>query len=154
MSGQAAKHDFTAAAMDGSTVDTASLRGKVIVLNLWFINCPNCIQEIKLLNQLAAEYAGNKEVVFLAPAASSKAELVKFLAKNPFDYTVIPDAASIILGRFGTPGKNGEVDMPFPMHVVLDRTGKMIVQVQGTKGIDAVRKELADLFGAKTKPAN
>jgi peroxiredoxin len=140
--------DFTAWAMDGSAVDTRALRGKIVVLNLWFINCPNCIEEIRMLNTLVDEYKASKDVVFLAPAASSKPDLDKFLAKHPFSYQVIPNASSIILFRFGTPDKSGEIDMPFPMHIVLDRDGKVIAKVQGVKGVDAVRAELSKQFSA------
>jgi peroxiredoxin len=141
-----AKYDFSAAAMDGTTVDTVKLRGKVLVYNLWFINCPNCIEEMKLLNQLATDYAGNGDVVFIAPAASRKADIEKFLKKNPFNYRVIPDAAQLILGKFGTADKKGDIELAFPMHLVIDRSGNAVVQAQGIKGIDAVRRELAKQF--------
>ena len=134
--------DFRAVAMDGSTVDTTALRGKIVVLNLWFINCPNCIEEIKVLNQLVDEYKSNNDVVFLAPAANSKVDLDKFLINNPFRYQVIPNASAIILFKFGTPTKNGEVEVPFPMHLVLGRDGRIINRVQGIKGVDAVRAEI------------
>ena len=145
--------DFAALGMDGTKVDTVALRGKVVVLNLWFINCPNCLEEIKLLNELVDEHKDSKDVVFLAPAASSKPELEKFLVKHPFKYQVVPNASSIILFKFGTPNRNGEIDMPFPMHLVLNRDGKTILRVQGIKGVEAVRTELKKhLPAAKTLP--
>ena len=42
---------FFGVTLDGARIDMNALKGKVVVLNLWFINCPNCIQEISLLNQ-------------------------------------------------------------------------------------------------------
>ncbi len=144
-----ANPSFAAAAMDGKKIDTADLRGKIVVINLWFTNCPNCVEEIKLLNQLVNEYAGNKDVVFLGLAANRKADLEKFLAKNPFRYTIIPNATEIILTKFGTPDKNGGINVPFPMHYVLDREGKVVVKTEGIKGVAAVRKELAHQFPAK-----
>ncbi len=133
---------FAASTMDGTKVDITALRGKVVVINLWFINCPNCVEEIKLLNQLVDEYKGKGDVVFLGLAASKKADLEKFLKKNPFKYQVIPDSTITILTKFGTPDKNGDINVPFPMHYLLDREGKVVVKVQGIKGVDAVRKEL------------
>ena len=138
--------DFTALAMDGTKVDTVELRGKVVVLNLWFINCPNCVEEIKQLNQLVDDYKSNKDVVFLAPAASKKPDIEKFLSKYPFKYQIIPNAAMIIISKFGTPDKKGDVVIPFPMHYVLDRDGKTVVKIQGMKGIEAVRSELKKQF--------
>lgn len=140
---------FAAIAMDGTKVDTSDLRGKVVVLNLWFINCPNCVEEIKLLNALVDEYKGNKDVVFLGLAASPKAELEKFLVKNPFKYQVLPNTQMIIVGKFGTTGNNGELELPFPMHYVLDREGRIAAKAQGIKGIDVVKTELKKQFAGK-----
>lgn len=137
------KYDFAALTMDGSTVDTTSLRGKIVVFNLWFVNCPNCVEEIKQLNQLVNDYVRYKDVVFLGLAASRKPDVERFLKKNPFNYTIVPDATAIILTKFGTPDNDGQINVPFPMHFVLDREGKAVVQVQGVKGIEAVKKELA-----------
>jgi len=144
---------FAALTMDGTKIDTAALRGKVIAINLWFINCPNCVAEIKLLNKVVDEYKDNEDVVFLSLAASRKADLEKFLKKNPFKYQVVPDAHNIIFGKFGTPGKKGVVDMPFPMHYVLDREGSVVVKQQGIKGVEVVRAELKKQFAAKTSTA-
>ncbi|MBK6722880.1 MAG: TlpA family protein disulfide reductase [Acidobacteria bacterium] len=146
---QPAQPEFVTSAMDGSKVDTRALRGKVVVLNLWFINCPNCLAEIKMLNQLVDEYKGNPDVVFLAPAASPKNELVKFSAKNPFKYQVIPDSSIIIVSQFGSPDKEGNLSVPFPMHYVMDRDGKIATKAQGIKGIEVVRSELKKQFPAK-----
>jgi len=128
--------------MDGTKVDLEKLRGKVVVLNLWFINCPNCVEEIKLLNKLVDDYRDNKDVVFLALAASKKADLQKFLVKNPFKYQIIPDATITILSKFATPDKDGNLSIPFPMHYVLDRDGNIAVKEQGIRGIDKVKAEL------------
>lgn len=150
----AAKPVFAARTMTGRVVDTAALRGKVVVLNLWFINCPNCVHEIKELNQLVDAYKDNKDVVFLGLAASRKDDLEKFLVKNPFKYEVIPNASMIILGKFGSPDKSGEINIPFPMHYVLDREGSVIVKAQGTAGIGFVKNELKRQFPPQTEAAN
>lgn len=132
---------FSATSIDGKIINTADLRGKIVVLNLWFINCPNCVEEIKLLNKIVDEYKG-KNVVFLSLATNKKPDLEKFLKKNPFSYQIIPDATQIILSQFGEPDKNGQIYIPFPVHIVIDKEGKMLVKVFGIKGVEAVRNEL------------
>lgn len=139
---------FTALDMQGNRVDILALRGKIVVINLWFINCPNCVSEIKLLNQIVDSYRG-KDVVFLGLAANSKPQIEKFLVKNPFKYNVIPNAQMIILGKFGTPDKKGEISLPFPMHYVLDRNGYIITKTQGTKGVETVSEELKRQFASR-----
>jgi peroxiredoxin len=133
---------FAALTMDGATVDTAELRGKVVAVNLWFINCPNCVQEIKLLNQLVDEYKGNTDVAFVSLAMSGKLDLEKFLKKHPFKYQVVPDAGMIVMSKFAVFDKKGEMQMPFPMHYVIDREGRVVVKVPGIKGVDVVKAEL------------
>jgi peroxiredoxin len=150
----ASRYDFAAMSMDGQKIDTSLMRGKIVVFNLWFINCPNCVEEIKLLNQLVTSYQNNKDVVFIGLAASRKGDVEKFLKKNPFKYTTVPDAAQIILSKFGSVDKKGAVNMPFPMHFVLDRNGNAVVSVQGIKGVDAVKKELLKQTSAPPRAAN
>ena len=142
MSAQSLQPNFTAVDMNGKNVELSALHGKVVVINLWFINCPNCLEEIKQLNTLVDDYKGKSDVVFLGLAASPKPALERFLAKTPFEYTIIPNAQMIILTKFGTPDKNGQIDVPFPMHYVIDRDGKIVLKQQGVKGVEAVRKEL------------
>lgn len=142
---------FAALDMAGQKVDTTELRGKVVVLNLWFINCPNCVEEIKMLNAIVDQYKDNKDVVFLGIAASRKPDLEKFFVKNPFKYRVIPNGQMIILSKFGDQGKNGELSVPFPMHYVLGRDGKIVAKAQGIKGIETVKTELAKQLGS-SKP--
>jgi peroxiredoxin len=141
-SAQSTIPNFVALDMNGNRVELATLRGKVVVINLWFIGCPNCMDEIKQLNQLVDDYKGKSDVVFLGLAASRKDDLQKFLVKNPFNYTILPNAQMIILAKFGTPDKTGEINVPFPMHYVLDRDGRVVVKEQGVKGVEAVRNEL------------
>jgi peroxiredoxin len=133
---------FSSVGMNGEKVDSAALRGKVVVINLWFVGCPNCVEEIHKLNDLVDQYRGNSEVVFLGLAASPKADLQKFLAKNPFKYQIVPNAQMIIISKFGVPDASGNINVPFPMHYVLDRTGKVVAKAQGIKGIEDVKSAL------------
>jgi len=141
---------FNVSSINGKTFDSEKLKGKIVVLNLWFVNCPNCVEEIKLLNNLVDEYKG-RDVVFIGLATNDKAKLESFLKKNPFKYNIVPKAMETILS-FGEPDKNGEINVPFPMHIVIDRDGKIAVRRSGIKGLDAVKSELKRQFeSAPTK---
>ena len=143
---------FSAATIEGKVVNTADLKGKVVVLNLWFINCPNCVEEIKLLNQVVDAYK-DKDVVFLALATNKKPELEKFLKKNPFKFQVVPDQMMTILTKFGTPDQSGKIEIPFPVHIVIDREGKLINRMNGIKGVEMVKNELKKQFETKETKA-
>ena len=127
--------------LDGKIFDSKDLKGKIVVLNLWFINCPNCVAEIKMLNKVVDDYH-DKDVVFIGLATNKKADLEKFLKKNPFKYNVVPSAMQTILS-FGEPNQKGEINIPFPMHIFINREGKIEFRVSGTKGVKAVEEELA-----------
>lgn len=131
---------FKVSSLNGTTFDSEKLKGKIVVLNLWFVNCPNCIAEIKLLNKLVDEYK-DKDVVFIGLATDDKAKLESFLKKNPFNYNIVPKAMQTILS-FGEPDKSGDINIAFPMHIVVDRAGKIVVRRSGIKGLDLVKAEL------------
>ncbi len=76
--------DFKVTSIDGKVFNLPDLRGKVIVLNLWFVNCPFCIEEIKLLNNLVDEYQNNKNIIFIGLATNDKAKLENFLKRKSF----------------------------------------------------------------------
>jgi peroxiredoxin len=139
---------FSVTSMEGKRFNSADLKGKVVVLNLWFVNCPFCVEEIRLLNRIVDEYKHNRDVVFIGMATNDKPGLESFLRKNPFKYNVVPSAMMQILS-FGTPNRKGEINMPFPVHIVIDRAGKIVVDTNGLKGVTAVSEELKRQFRAK-----
>ncbi len=149
-SGEGTLPVFTAMTMDGKIHTPESLKGKIVVLNLWFISCPTCVAEIKLLNDVVAKYKRD-DIVFLGLAVNPRPALADFLTKNPFSYDVVPGAGSLILSRFSKPGPAGSSSIPFPMHYVYGRDGRLLVKVQGTIGVEAVKAELERQFGSGAK---
>src|SRR5436190_960752 len=57
--------DFSATTIAGEKIETKKLRGKILVVDFWMIDCHPCIAEIPYLNKMVEEYK-NKNVVFLA----------------------------------------------------------------------------------------
>jgi thiol-disulfide isomerase/thioredoxin len=57
--------EFDVVAVDGKRLKLSALKGKVVVLNFWFIGCAPCIAELPALNKLVDEYKG-EDVVFIA----------------------------------------------------------------------------------------
>ncbi|MFT3743420.1 MAG: TlpA disulfide reductase family protein [Pyrinomonadaceae bacterium] len=87
---------FTAKTLDGNRVDLAALKGKVVVLNFWFIGCASCRAHQPKLNELKAKFAGRDDVVFLAITADPSGDVKKYLAKERFDYPQTTDADALI----------------------------------------------------------
>lgn len=136
--------------MDGTAINTAELRGKIVVYNLWFVGCPPCREEIPKLNQIVEEYK-DKEVVFIGISSSSKKDIEMFVKEVPFSYQIIPNSASQMLGGFGDPAPDGSLRIGFPLHVVVNREGFIEFKVRGIKGVDAVRDSLKKHFPEPAK---
>lgn len=112
---------FSARTIAGKKIDLGRLKGKVVVLNFWFVNCPPCRQEIPELNQLTREFA-NKEVVFLGIALDDQSQLEQFIKSIPFDYQLIASGSSIT-SQYGI--------RAYPTHAVLGKDGKVVFQTKG-----------------------
>jgi thiol-disulfide isomerase/thioredoxin len=52
--------------LDGPTISESSLKGKVVVLDLWGTWCAPCVQELPNLGQIYSRYHDNPKVQFLA----------------------------------------------------------------------------------------
>ena len=112
---------FMVSDINGRTYNTDELKGKVVVMNFWFVACKPCVMEIPDLNKLVQDYKST-EVVFLAFALNPSSELKKFIGKNPFTYNIIPDA-SALANQFAVKA--------YPTHIIADRNGKIIHSVSG-----------------------
>lgn len=108
--------------INGNKIDFKELKGKVIVLNYWFINCPPCRTEIPHLNKLVAEYAADSNVVFIAIALDKKDEIEEFLKLTAFDYTIIDDGAGIAR-EYRITG--------YPTNVVINKEGNVAFHTSG-----------------------
>ncbi|MBX3289045.1 MAG: TlpA family protein disulfide reductase [Acidobacteria bacterium] len=109
--------DFTVRTVEGKEISYEQLRGKVVVLNFWFIGCPICRAMTPNLNEFAARYADNNDVVFLAMTEDPAADVKKYLANNKFDYAQAADARDV-LKTFAISG--------YPKNVVISKTGEIV----------------------------
>ena len=130
--------DVAVKTIDGKTIKLADLRGKVVVLNFWFIGCAVCRGMKPQLDAFKARFSGNDDVVFLAMTEDPENEVEKFLKKFPSDYLQAADARPA-MSKFSFRG--------FPKNIVIDRQGKIVYWRTTVKAWDkfesVVRTELA-----------
>ena len=117
---------FDATDIEGNKVKTEDLKGKVLVINFWFISCYPCRFERPYLNQLVNEYKSDKDVVFIAVSLDPKAKLEEFLKTNPFNYTIIPDGNKIVKKIPLT---------SYPTHVIVNKEGKVVFHTVGYNAV-------------------
>ena len=115
--------DFTLTDLSGTTHSSESIKGKVVVINLWFTACAPCIHEMPELNKIVGAYKENEDVLFLAFALDPKSRVDKFLKKHKFDYNIIPDSQEYVTKKLNPPG--------YPTHIVLDKNSNVIFLFSG-----------------------
>ena len=77
--------------LNGNVYNKDNCKGKIVVLNFWFIGCTACQEEMPDLNKIVASYKNRDDVLFISIAPNSTNDLKKFLEKTPFNYAAIPD---------------------------------------------------------------
>ena len=121
--------DFSGKTLKGDLLQSKKFRGKVIVLNFWFIACSPCRAEMPSLNKIAVNFK-NDDVVFISIATDKEASLIRFLSSNKFGFQTIADTASIIT-RHNYHIRN------FPTTIVIDKKGAINLFTQGSKASEA-----------------
>ena len=71
--------------IDGSVKSFSEYKGKLLVINFWYINCGPCIAEMPYLNDLVNQYQ-NENVNFLALSFDTNQDIKSFLEKTDFKY--------------------------------------------------------------------
>ncbi len=71
--------------IDGSVKSFSEFKGKLLVINFWYINCGPCIVEMPYLNQLVDKYQ-NEDIQFLALSFDTIPDIKSFLNKTEFKY--------------------------------------------------------------------
>lgn len=109
--------DIAGKTLDGKKIEPTTLKGKVIVLNFWFIGCASCRAHQPKLNELRAKFAGRDDVIFIAITADPGGEVRKYLTKEKFDYAQIADAEAL-LKTFRFSG--------YPKNIVVNKQGEIV----------------------------
>ncbi|MCW2737022.1 TlpA disulfide reductase family protein [Nocardioides sp.] len=119
--------ELTGTDLDGNDVDLAAMRGKPVVVNVWWSECPPCRVEQPDLNEAAAELGDSVTFVGLnirdASAEKGQAFVRNFEVPYPSVYS--PDGRAL-LAFAGTLNPRS-----IPSTVVLDADGRVAASVQG-----------------------
>jgi thiol-disulfide isomerase/thioredoxin len=109
---------FSFTDLNGIKYDSASTKGKLMVLKCWFIGCVACVKEFPELNKLVNNYKGNNNILFISLAIDKKEELTKFLKTKKFKYAVVPEMKDFM---------SNELDITqYPTHLLIDKTGNIL----------------------------
>jgi peroxiredoxin len=112
--------DFELNSLDGTTVESNSLKGNVVVLNFWATWCQPCLTEIPELMEFAA--SSKAKVVGIALDEGGLSAVKPFVENHRINYTVLLGDQEIFQ-RF-----NG---LGIPYTLVLDRSQRIVKIYRG-----------------------
>lgn len=97
--------EFRGQAFDGSTVDTAQLRGTPIVLNFYASWCGVCDRELPDFQRVSEQLAGRLQVLGANPQSndttSAQAQMIE---RSQVTYPTFADPSDELLRQFNTTG--------------------------------------------------
>ena len=122
--------DFAAPDLHGQAVSLSSLRGKVVVVNVWATWCPPCRQEMPSMERLAAHFRG-RDFALLAVSEDEdgKEKVEEFARELGLSFPVLLDPERQVGERFGVWG--------YPETFVIDRGGYVVERVIGPREWDS-----------------
>jgi thiol-disulfide isomerase/thioredoxin len=122
------------------SLNEKEILGKPSLINLWFIACPPCQEEIPSLNTLQKEFS--EHVNFIAITFDKNVALQKFLKQKPYNFKQVSDA-KVYLDKIVT---------NYPKNIFLNKDG-IIVEIEGnvTLKINEKQEFIFDLTGFRNK---
>jgi thiol-disulfide isomerase/thioredoxin len=130
---------FTAVDLDGKQLSTASLRGKVVIINFWATWCPPCREEIPDLIALQARYKDHLQIVGVSQDSGSVDEVRRFAAARGMNYPTVmssPEIEKLFPGVYA-----------LPTSFILDRDGKVAQKHVGMLNASLTDVETRSLAG-------
>ncbi len=112
---------FLVTDVNGNALDLNAMKGKIVVLNFWFIHCFGCVQEMPVLNQMMQEFK-DKDIVFIGLTFDKVQDTKAFLQQTKFDYQVVA-AAQNIFDKYSI--------KPCPTNIVIDKNGQIVFAESG-----------------------
>ena len=120
--------DFKVEMLDGTLLDTKTLRGKVILLDFWGAKCGGCLLAMKRFSEEILKPYGNRKDFFLLPIEAqnqSKEVIESCAAKQKFTFPLAYENGKDIAGLFF------KRIFGLPRTLIIDRKGKIVYQSFG-----------------------
>ncbi len=134
--------EFTLMTLDGKSVSSDDLYGKIVLINFFATWCPPCNQELPVMeSDIWAKYKDNKDFMLLIIDREEKVAVVKpYIEKKkwtmPFYLDEKKETYNLFANRF------------IPRNYLFDKEGRLVLQSMGFKKeeFEALKKQLADML--------
>lgn len=125
--------DFTASRLDGGAFRLSSLRGRVVVLDVWAAWCVGCEKDLPLLDEMAIRLSDSDVEVVAVSLDEERARLEPIVASRSWRMTVLHDPS----------GRVGDIYQPskMPAVFIIDREGTVRSARFGLEGSEIAAVE-------------
>jgi peroxiredoxin len=115
----------TFVSLQGEKITTASLRGKVVLVNFWATDCVTCVKEMPEIVATYNKYRSQGfETIAVAMRHDPPNYVLGYVEKNKLPFTVALDPMGELAKAFG------EVKLT-PTTFVIDKQGKVVTRILG-----------------------
>lgn len=136
--------EATFTTIEGQTLTTADLRGKVVLVNFWATDCIPCMREMPRIVRTYNKYrARGFETVAVAMSYDPPDSVLDYARKNALPFKVALDVSGDLARRFG--------GVQFtPTTFVIDRRGNLVKRYLGEPDFAALHSLLESKLDEST----
>ena len=130
---------FLVSDLSGNVISTATLRGKVVLLNFWATWCPPCREEIPEMVELSNRFKDKLQVIGISMDDVPSREVQEFAKDVGITYP-------IVMGSSGMDAEYGGVPA-LPTSFVISPEGRVVQKHAGLYPIGVYDSEIRSLLG-------
>lgn len=126
--------------LDGSSLTTSDLRGKVTLVNFWATSCTTCVAEMPMIVQTHEKYRSRGyETIAVAMSYDPPAYVVNFAQTRKLPFAVAIDNTGTVAKAWG------EVNIT-PTTYLVDKKGIIVKRFVGQPNFDDLHKLIERLL--------
>lgn len=128
--------------LNGQQADTASLKGKVVLVNFWATSCSGCVEEMPEIKKLHQQYgARGLQIMAVAMSYDPPNYVQAFVQQNQLPFFVALDGQGSIAKAFG------DIQLA-PTTFLIDKQGNILKRYVGVMDFKEVHQILNQQLGA------
>ncbi|MGH7205781.1 MAG: TlpA family protein disulfide reductase [Nitrospiraceae bacterium] len=140
--GESIAPSFALKTMDGQSVNSESLRGKVVMINFWATWCGPCREEMPALQRLRQRFKANEFELLAVTTEQQKEAIDGFVKALGLTFPIVLDETTDVSAAFGVRG--------LPTTVLIGKNGQVLGRAVGPRGWDS--REAVSLIRSVMEP--